>query len=171
MRRTLPWVLVVLLFAAWEHTRRAGDGDAAPAGARIARVVRVVDGDTLLVALGGAGGARERVRLIGIDTPETVKPDTPVQCFGKRASAETHRLLDDQGVRLVVGTEARDRYGRLLAYAYRTSDGLFVNESLVRGGFARTLSIAPNTRYAARFAALAGQARDAGRGLWSACER
>jgi len=175
MRRTLPWVLVVvLLLAAWQSTRRAGDDDAAPpppGATRTAQVVRVVDGDTLLVALGGAGGARERVRLIGIDTPETVKPGAPVQCFGRRASAETHRLLDGQGVRLVVGAEARDRYGRLLAYVHRSADGLFVNAALLRGGFARTLSIAPNTRFAARFAALAGQARDAGRGLWSACAR
>jgi micrococcal nuclease len=167
MRRVLPWVLVVLLAAGYGWTRR-GDGDAAPSGPRGARVLRVVDGDTILVAV---GGVQERVRYIGVDTPETVKPNTPVQCFGKRASAENHRLLDGQAVRLVADAEARDRYGRLLAYVYRVSDGLFVNAALVRGGYATTLTIAPNVRFADRFAALARQARDAGRGLWSACER
>jgi micrococcal nuclease len=72
-------------------------------------------------------------------------------------------------VRLVLDIEHRDRFGRLLAYVYRADDGLFVNAELVRGGFARTLTIPPNVRYAARFAALARQARRAGRGLWSAC--
>jgi micrococcal nuclease len=131
-------------------------------------VLRVVDGDTILVAV---GGRQERVRYIGVDTPETVKPRTPVQCFGKRASAENHRLVDGRAVRLVSDVEARDRYGRLLAYVYRADDGLFVNAALVGGGYATTLTIAPNVRFAGRFAALARQARDAGRGLWSACER
>jgi micrococcal nuclease len=72
-------------------------------------------------------------------------------------------------VRLVVGAEARDRYGRLLAYVYRASDGLFVNAELLRGGYAHTLTIAPNDRLAPRFAQLQDQARAAGRGLWSAC--
>jgi micrococcal nuclease len=174
MRRTLPWVLVVLLAAGYGCARRAEDGGSgghAGSGAgttRSARVIRVVDGDTILVAV---GGGQERVRYIGVDTPETVKPQTPVQCFGKRASAENHRLVDGREVRLVADAEARDRYGRLLAYVYRASDGLFVNEALVRGGFATVLRIAPNVRFADRFTALAGRARAAGRGLWSACER
>jgi micrococcal nuclease len=165
MRRTLPWVLVVLLAAGYGWVRRGEDGGAS---STVARVLRVVDGDTILVAV---GGRQERVRYIGVDTPETVKPHTPVQCFGKRASAANHRLVDGREVRLVADAEARDRYGRLLAYVYRAGDGMFVNEALVRGGYATTLTIAPNVRFADRFAALAGQARDAGRGLWSACER
>jgi micrococcal nuclease len=164
MRRTLPWVLVVLLAAGYGWARRSEDDSSATT----AQVLRVVDGDTILVAI---DGRQERVRYIGVDTPETVKPNTPVQCFGKRASAENHRLVDGRAVRLVADAEARDRYGRLLAYVYRVDDGLFVNETLVRGGFATTLAIAPNVHFADRFAALAGQARGAGRGLWSACER
>jgi micrococcal nuclease len=167
MRRALPWVLVVLLAAGYGWARRREDGSSA-AASPTARVLRVVDGDTILVAV---GGRQERVRYIGVDTPETVKPNTPVQCFGKRASAANHRLVDGREVRLVADAEARDRYGRLLAYVYRASDGLFVNEALVRGGYATTLTIAPNVRFSSRFAALARQARDAGRGLWSACER
>jgi micrococcal nuclease len=166
MRRTLPWVLVVLLAAGYGWARHE-DGDGA-ASTQTARVLRVVDGDTILVAV---GGRQERVRYIGVDTPETVKPNTPVQCFGKRASAANHRLVDGRDVRLVADAEARDRYGRLLAYVYRVRDGLFVNETLLRGGYATPLTIAPNVRFADRFAALARRARDAGRGLWSACER
>ncbi len=130
------------------------------------RVVRVVDGDTIHVEL---GGVREKVRYIGVDTPETRKPGTPVECFGKRASAANARLVAGERVRLVRDAEPRDRYGRLLAYVYRTRDGLFVNAELVRGGFAQPLTIPPNVAHAAEFTALAREAREAGRGLWAAC--
>jgi micrococcal nuclease len=165
MRRTLPWVLVVLLAAGYGWVQRGENGGSS---STTGRVLRVVDGDTILVAV---GGRQERVRYIGVDTPETVKPHTRVQCFGKRASAANRRLVGGREVRLVTDAEARDRYGRLLAYVYRANDGLFVNEALIRGGYATTLAIAPNVRFADRFAALARQAHDAGRGLWSACER
>jgi micrococcal nuclease len=165
MRRTLPWVLVVLLAAGYGWVQRGDDGGSS---STTARVLRVVDGDTILVAV---GSRQERVRYIGVDTPETVKPHTRVQCFGKRASAANRRLVGGREVRLVADAEARDRYGRLLAYVYRADDGLFVNEALIRGGYATTLAIAPNVRFADRFAAVERQTRDAGRGLWSACER
>jgi len=129
-------------------------------------VVRVVDGDTIHVQV---GGVREKVRYIGVDTPETVKPGTPVECFGKAASAENRRLVAGERVRLDQGPEARDRYGRLLAYVYRERDGSFVNAALVRGGFASPLSVPPNVEHAAEFVDLAREARRAGRGLWSAC--
>jgi micrococcal nuclease len=115
------------------------------------------------------GGTVERVRYIGIDTPESKQPGTPVQCFALRAAAENKRLVGGRRVRLVLDVEARDRFGRLLAYVYRSDDGLFVNAELVRRGFARTLTIPPDVRFADRFAELAAQARRAGRGLWSAC--
>ena len=112
----------------------------------------------------------ETVRYIGMDTPESVKPNTPVQCYAENASHENARLLSvGAAVRLVVGAEARDRYGRLLAYVYRTSDGAFINAQLLRGGFAHTLTIAPNDRLAPQFAQLQDQARAAHRGLWQAC--
>jgi len=137
-----------------------------PADQGVARVERVVDGDTIKVVL---DGREETVRYIGVDTPETKKPGTPVQCFGTRASAENERLVEGQGVRLVVGAEPRDRYGRLLAYVRRANDGAFVNERLLRGGFARTLTIAPNDRYAARFRLIEDSARAARAGLWGRC--
>jgi micrococcal nuclease len=169
VRRSLPFVLLVLLAAAYGLTRGGtddGSGPAAPGASRTATVLRVVDGDTVQVRV---GGAKEKVRLIGIDTPESVKPDTPVQCYAKAASAETHRLLDGRTVRLVGDVEPRDRYGRLLAYVYRASDGLFVNAELAGRGYARQLTIPPNVRFADRFHALVARARAAGRGLWSAC--
>lgn len=127
----------------------------------------VVDGDTIEVSFGGGPG--ERVRLLGIDTPETVKPDAPVDCFGPEASGATKDLLAP-GTTVIVqrDTEARDRYGRLLGYIWRT-DGTFVNRVLVAEGFARTLSIAPNTAHRGDLAAAAAEARAAGRGLWSSC--
>jgi micrococcal nuclease len=131
-----------------------------------ARVVRVVDGDTVVVR---TGGHDERVRYIGVDTPESVKPGTPVQCFAKAASAANKRLVEGQEVRLVPDAEARDRYGRTLAYVYRSSDGLFVNAELVRRGYAKPMTIPPNVAHAVELRRLAATARRQGRGLWSRC--
>jgi micrococcal nuclease len=133
-----------------------------------ARVLRVVDGDTILVSV---AGREERVRYIGVDTPESVKPDTPVQCYAKQAAARNDALVAGRDVRLVTDAEARDRYGRLLAYVYRAEDGLLVNLALVRGGYARPLTIAPNVAHADEIASAARAARRARRGLWSACSR
>jgi micrococcal nuclease len=142
-----------------------------------ALVTRVVDGDTIEVRIGGRS---EDVRLIGVDTPETVKPDTPVQCFGERASHFTKHRLTGKRVRLVFGVERRDVYGRLLAYVYvpqRTlsvskagkSRQRFFNPILVRRGLARSLTIPPNDRFATRFRHLELAAARTGRGLWGAC--
>lgn len=131
------------------------------------RVEKVVDGDTLDVAL--AGGT-ERVRLLGIDTPESVKPDTPVQCFAKEASTRLRALLPDgTPVRLVRDVEERDRFGRLLAYLYRQPDGLFVNLDLVRGGYAQVLTFPPNLTHAPELERAGRDARRASRGLWGTC--
>ncbi|HEU4977320.1 MAG TPA: thermonuclease family protein [Solirubrobacteraceae bacterium] len=163
MRSILPWLLVAVL--AGLLLRGLLPSGRQPASG-VGRVVRVVDGDTIVVRL---GGRYEKVRYIGMDTPESVKPGVPVQCYAKRASHENARLVAGRRVRLVVGDEPRDRYGRLLAYVYRASDGRFVNAALVSGGFARTLTIPPNDRFAPRLAALQHAAQAAGRGLWHAC--
>jgi len=147
----------------------AGDGDGddgASTGTVVGRVVKVVDGDTIDVQL---GAARETVRYIGVDTPETKHPSKPVQCYGQRASDFNARLVSGELVRLVRDVEQRDRYGRLLAYVYRVRDGLFVNAELARLGYAQPLSIAPDVRHADRFDDLGRRAREQGRGLWSAC--
>src|SRR5215210_3264133 len=107
-----------------------------------ATMISVVDGDTIDVNI---GGHRERVRLIGIDTPETKKPNTPVQCFGPEATRFTKSLLhEDVALHLERDVVARDDFGRMLAYVYLASDGTFVNLRIMREGFARVLTIRPN---------------------------
>lgn len=165
-RRALSALVALLtaLVGALALTR----GQTASAGrADTVRIVRVVDGDTVVAHLPGGD---EKVRLIGIDTPETVDPRKPVQCFGKEASNRTKELLPPgTAIRLERDVEARDRYGRLLAYVYRVRDGTFVNLALAEEGFAQPLTIPPNVAYASRFAAASAAARTAGRGLWGAC--
>jgi micrococcal nuclease len=163
MRRIAPFALLIVAVAV---VLVHGHGAQPATAFGRAQVVRVVDGDTIRVRL---GDRTERVRYIGVDTPESVKPGTPVQCFAKRAAAANAALVAGQQVRLIGDVEHRDRYGRLLAYVYRARDGAFVNALLVRGGYARTLTIAPNVAHAGEFARLARGAREAGRGLWSAC--
>jgi micrococcal nuclease len=132
-----------------------------------ATVERVVDGDTIIALI---NGRRERVRFIGMDTPESVKPNTPVQCFAIAASNRTKALLPaGTGVRLVGDVEQRDKYKRLLAYVYRAKDNLFVNLSLVRDGYAVPYTFPPNVAHTNEFVGAAADARQAGRGLWSAC--
>lgn len=120
------------------------------------------------------------MRLIGVDTPETVKPGEPVQCFGPQASRFTKRELAGRQVKLVFGAERRDVYGRLLAYVYLPRRTLSVpqhvkgpmrlfNAELVRRGLARTLTIPPNDRLAPRLRRIELAAARAGRGLWGAC--
>jgi micrococcal nuclease len=163
MRRIAPFVLLVAVIVVL--VTRGGE-ERSHTGLGRAQVLRVVDGDTIRVRL---GGHTERVRYIGVDTPESVKPGAPVQCFAKRASAANAALVAGRSVRLVGDVEQRDRYGRLLAYVYREPDGAFVNAELVRDGFARTMTIAPNVAHARELAGLAREARRAGRGLWAAC--
>ena len=132
-----------------------------------ATIVRAVDGDTVRVEL---DGVQETVRLIGIDTPETHRPGTPVQCFGPEASRFTAALLPTgTRVRLERDVEARDRYGRLLGYVFRASDGVFVNLALAGNGFAHAYTFPPNVAHTDEFVEAAGIARDAGLGLWSGC--
>ncbi len=132
-----------------------------------ATIVRVIDGDTVDATI---NGHHERVRLIGVDTPETVKPNTPVQCYGPEASAFTkHTLPPGTPVMIVRDAEARDDYGRLLGYVYRSSDDLFVNLELAVEGFARPLTIAPNDAHAADFVAAATAAQATHLGLWGQC--
>jgi micrococcal nuclease len=165
----VPWrraLLILAVAAAALLGGRFALGGEEAAAPSSGRVVRVVDGDTIRVRL---GGTEERVRYIGVDTPETIKPGTPVQCFGKAASAYNARLVRAHKVRLEFDAERRDRYGRLLAYVYREPDGLFVNAELVRRGYAQPLAIAPNVAHATEFRRLARAARRGGRGLWAAC--
>ena len=119
-------LLALLVCGCTTHHAAATDGTAT--------VARVIDGDTIVVRI---AGSEEHVRLLGIDTPETHKQDTPVECFGPEASDRMNALLPaGTTVRLVRDVEARDRYGRLLAYVYRDRDGLFVDLAMVTDGYA-----------------------------------
>jgi micrococcal nuclease len=128
------------------------------------RVTAVLDGDTLDVAW---GGRQERVRLLGVDTPETVDPHRPVGCYGTEAAAFTHRRLQGRAVRLQFDRQRRDRFGRLLAYV--KVDGRRFNDELLAGGYARLLVIPPNGRFSRVMLDQELEARSAGRGLWGAC--
>lgn len=155
---------VVVVAAAFGIRPDGGEGNPAPAAVveteRIlaATVRRVVDGDTLDVLM---EGREERVRLIGVDTPEV---HGRVEPYGAEASAFTKKRLTGLDVRLELDVEERDRYGRLLAYVW-VGDELF-NETLVREGYAQVLTIPPNVKYAERFVALQQEAREAEVGLW-----
>jgi micrococcal nuclease len=159
-------VVATLAAAALAGACAAGANTAdAPPGA--ATVVEIIDGDTLVARI---GHAEEHVRLIGIDTPELHKPNAPVECYGQEASDHLAVLLPvGTAITLVRDAEARDRYGRLLAYVYRASDDLFVNLDLAADGYAAALTIEPNVAHEADIAAAVDAARAAGLGLWGAC--
>lgn len=143
-----------------------GSNTALPSDAN-ATVLYVVDGDTVVADV---GGTEETVRLIGLDTPETVDPATEVECFGPEASRRMKELLPEGSfIRLVRDAEERDRYGRLLAYVYRATDGLFVNDSMLIDGYAEVLSIEPNTAFKSQFRDSQNRARGDNAGIWAAC--
>jgi micrococcal nuclease len=146
----------------------AGD---TPAADGLATVTEVIDGDTIDVEI---GGRTERVRLIGIDTPETKKPNTPIECYGPQASAFTASLLPvGTTVRIERDIVGRDDYGRLLGYVHLVDgDGTpttFVNLEIVEQGYATPLTIEPNSAFARDITAAARRAERHDLGLWAAC--
>lgn len=149
--------------------------DQAPAEpADVGTVIDVIDGDTVDIEI---AGIEERVRLLGIDTPEVFLADGAApECFGPESSAFTAELLTEGArVRLERDVVGRDDYGRLLAYIYVLDDGevtggSMVNEAIVRHGYARPLIIAPNGAYATRLVAAAAAAEAEDLGLWGGCD-
>ena len=162
MRRITAAVVALVLISSCAPARSGPPG---PPGA--ATVGHPVDGDTVVVRI---GSAEESVRLIGIDTPESVARDRPVECFGPEAKARTAELLPTgTEVRLVRDVEARDRYDRLLAYVVRTDDGVLVNLLLVEEGYAESAPFPPNLAHQVDFDRAEAAARRGERGLWPAC--
>jgi micrococcal nuclease len=182
--RRLPLVLLLLvLLAGCEGDVAVGGGEGSggtpaglatskaqratwpdpPKGAVPAEVQRVTDGDTFVATV---KGRRERIRVIGVDTPESVAPNRPDEPFGEEASDFAKRYLDGETVRLAGDAEPRDRYGRMLAYVW-LADGTFWNALLVAEGYAQQLTIPPNVTYATLFRRLVGEARREDRGLWA----
>jgi len=135
-----------------------------PLAAETGTVTRAVDGDTLVVDI---AGQQERVRLIGVDTPETVHPNKPVERFGKEASAFTKRLVEGETVRLEPDPQNanRDRYNRLLRYVY-LPDGTCLNEEIIRHGYGFAYVKYPFSRME-EYRVLESNAREEGRGLWA----
>jgi len=129
----------------------------------VVEVVSVVDGDTIRVSIDGVA---ETVRYIGIDTPEPHRDREPA-CYSAQATAKNQALLATGAVTLVADVENRDRYDRLLRYVY--VDGILLSEQLVRGGYATTMTIPPNTAKRELLSAAEADAQAAGAGLWSAC--
>lgn len=153
-----------------------------------AKVLRVIDGDTIEVQLDpttGSGRADLKVRYIGIDTPETVDPRKPVQCFGQEATAKNKELVEGKEVELEKDVSETDKFGRLLRYVYvvdtvsqpqnepgssaRTSARIFVNEELVRQGYAYASTFPPDVKYQEVLRQAQDEARENKRGLWAAC--
>ena len=135
--------------------------------ADLVKIAQVIDGDTVDIDI---NGRTERVRLIGVDTPETKHPTKPIECFGPEASAYLTQLLPKgTTVRIERDVEARDRYGRMLLYLYLDSPDLFINLDLVARGYGTPMSIEPNTFYRNDFVRAAAQAEAADVGLWKAC--
>jgi len=165
MRRVpvlLALVLLALTAACSERSTTSSDE-----GTGEATIVRPVDGDTVVVDI---DGQEERLRLIGIDTPESVAEDRPVECYGPESKDRTAELLPaGTEVRLERDVEARDQYDRLLAYVTRAEDDVLVNLLLVEEGMAEARSYPPNTARQDQLEAAEGAARADGRGLWAAC--
>lgn len=153
-----------------ERKQRAPRAEARPARTVVKRrgirafVTRVVDGDTIEAMF---RGRIADVRLIGIDTPESVDPRAPVECFAKAAAAFTERRLGGRRVRLEFDVERIDRYGRTLAYVWRR--GRLFNRTLVARGYAHVYTFPPNVKYVELLVAAQRKARASNRGLWGGC--
>ena len=122
------------------------------------RVARVIDGDTIELEDG------RKVRYIGIDTPETVDPKKPVQCFGREAYLENKSLVEGKEIEMEKDVSETDHYGRLLRYVW--VEGVFVNEHLVREGFAHAVTFPPDVKYQELFLEAERKAREEGKGFW-----
>jgi micrococcal nuclease len=149
-----PWHLLLLLLPLLV----AGSASAGPLEGV---VVRVVDGDTIYVQL---ADRVEKIRYIGVNTPEIHHPIKGEEPGGREAAAMNRRLVGGRHVRLELDVRSRDRYGRLLAYVWLGDT--MVNAELVRRGYAQVMTVPPNVRYQDLFVKLQREARDAGRGLW-----
>src|SRR6266508_3558798 len=158
---SLPGLVVVAVFAAFFNPPDPG-----VTSGEFEYVQRVVDGDTLVLGTG------ERVRLIGVNTPETKHPQKPVEVFGKEASAFTKRMVEGKLVRLEYDpvasrrSDGKDRYSRTLAYVF-LQDGTHLNAEIIRQGYGFAVSGSPPRKYQNQFRQLEREAREQRRGLWA----
>lgn len=157
-------ILVLLLCFACDPQRAAST---ASSRSDDATVVRVTDGDTIVVE---TQGGEDRVRLIGLDAPETsVGGGQAAECYGQEATRDLEAMVGSRRVKLVQDEDDRDRFDRRLSYVYRADDGLFVNAELVKRGSAIAIRVAPNEAHFDELRRLEEEARKDKRGLWGAC--
>ena len=165
---TIVALLLSLVSAAWNERYPEANFPESPAEDSSAtstiQVIRIVDGDTFEVSI---GGAREKIRMLGIDTPESVDPRRPVQCFGKEATKKLKELIEGKNIELVADmtNDDRDKYDRLLRYVKR-DDGLDVNAEMIKQGYAYAYIKFPFERRA-EYLKLQTAARSGGVGLWA----
>ncbi|MCR8633602.1 thermonuclease family protein [Paenibacillus radicis (ex Xue et al. 2023)] len=152
----LPILLLTMLLSGCQSKSTSTNS-----GRESVKIDRVVDGDTFEIKL---NGKKEKVRLIGVDTPETKKPNTPVMFYGKEASDFTKKRLENKTVELEWDVERKDKYDRLLAYVW-VEDELF-NRTLVKEGYARIATFPPNVKYVDLFKKDQEEARNKQKGLW-----
>ena len=163
-RHLLLFAFALLFFYRFQNLKiQSSQPDKSTSSSTTSFVIRVIDGDTIEIETG------ERVRYIGMNTPETIDPRREVQCFGKEASEYNKKLVLNKKVRLEKDISATDKYGRLLRYAY-LEDGTFVNLKLVKNGYAFVATYPPDVAYSDEFVVAERQAREAGAGLWSVCK-
>lgn len=133
------------------------------------KVVRVVDGDTIEIE------DKKKVRYIGINTPETVDPRRKVECFGRESSNKNKELVEGMRIRMEKDISDIDKYNRLLRYVWiedknSSLSGVFVNDYLVRQGFAQVSTFPPDVKYVDQFVKAQREARENNRGLWNVCK-
>lgn len=158
---SLIFFLVAVIVSKIEDKKSAGETSPIPESSPLYTVARVIDGDTIELETG------QKVRYIGIDTPETVAPNKPDGCFGKDAANKNRELVEGKQVRLEKDVNDTDRYGRLLRYVY--VDDIFVNEYLVRQGYAFAVSYPPDISKQEILREAENEAKTHLRGLWSSC--
>ncbi|NCN44974.1 MAG: hypothetical protein COU63_00115 [Candidatus Pacebacteria bacterium CG10_big_fil_rev_8_21_14_0_10_36_11] len=158
---SLVFIAIYSLFQLFQEHFVLGDATQKPLNDEVL-VTRVVDGDTFEIESG------EKVRLIGIDAPETVHPQQPVECYGKVSSETLKKLIEGKQVTMEKDVSETDRYGRLLRYVY--IDGQSINEFLVQEGFAYASSYPPDVAEQTKLKDLQQQAMVSGKGLWGTCE-
>lgn len=166
MKRIIGLLLAALLLSGCVSSGE--DSADAYVPGRWATVTEVADGDTLEL------NGKEKVRLVGVNTPETVKPNTPLQPYGKEASEYTKKQLQGKKVFVEVDVQPQDRYGRTLAYVYTTApqseadvEAYMFNATLLREGYAQLMTIQPNVKYQELFLRLQRTAREENKGLWA----
>ena len=165
------WHNQVSFFTYFPEQQQLVDTLVAQNGMEKAIVTKVVDGDTIDVTV---QNKQKTVRLIGINTPETVDPKKPVQCFGPEASNETKQLLSGKIIAMAKDTSDTDKYGRLLRFIYVPASNtqmLFVNDYLVREGYAYVETIPPDTSLSSQFISAQSSAKNSQKGLWMKCQK